>query len=89
MAADPAEVRATTLTLLARRAAEGSVCPSEVARALAGADGNAPRYRDWRDAMPAVHAAVDQLVTDGSIRLSWKGQPLSARGGPYRIRRPE
>lgn len=88
MEADLAEVRVVTQTLLARRAAEGSVCPSEVGRALAGA-ANAPRYRDWRDAMPAVHAAVDLLVAEGSIRLSWKGKPLPVRGGPYRILRPE
>jgi hypothetical protein len=42
----------------------------------------------WRDAMPAVHAAVDQLVAEGAVRLRWKGQPLPARAGPYRIERP-
>jgi hypothetical protein len=37
--------------------------------------------------MPIVHAAVDQLVAEGQIQLSWKGQMLTTRGGPYRIAR--
>ncbi len=72
--------RATTLDLLARRAAGATVCPSEVARALSP--------EDWRDVMPLVHAAVDELVRDGSVRLTWKGKPLATRSGPYRIGRP-
>jgi hypothetical protein len=42
---------------------------------------------DWRSAMPAVHAAVDELVAEGRVRLSWKGAALDVREGPYRIRR--
>jgi hypothetical protein len=39
--------------------------------------------------MPIVHAAIDQLVIDGRVQLSWKGQVLASRVGPYRIgRRP-
>jgi hypothetical protein len=44
------DARPATLALLAERAAEATICPSEVARALA-ADG-----ADWREAMPTVHA---------------------------------
>lgn len=73
------EARAMTLTLLSRRAAGATVCPSEVARALGGAD--------WRAAMPAVHAAADMLVAEGAVRLSWKGVGMAARAGPYRIGR--
>jgi hypothetical protein len=72
--------RAMTLTLLAVRADGATVCPSEVARALATDD-------TWREAMPRVHAAVDQLLDDGLITLSWKGRPLPRRSGPYRIGR--
>ena len=43
----------------------------------------------WRDAMPAVHAAIDRLHAEGLIRLSWKGQALASRAGPYRIGRAE
>ena len=71
--------RAKTLSLLARRAPDATICPSEVARTIAP---------DWRGAMPAVHAAVDGLVRDGLVRLSWKGRPLSTRSGPYRIGHP-
>jgi hypothetical protein len=75
--------RAATLALLARRPADSTVCPSEVARALAASAGKP----DWRGGMPAVHAAVDTLVADGLVRLSWKGEPMPVRDGPYRIGR--
>jgi hypothetical protein len=71
------DARNAISTLLAARSREATICPSEVARSLC-----AP---DWRDAMPGVHAAVDQLVAQGAIRLSWKGQALAERAGPYRI----
>jgi len=71
--------KAVTLSLLASRAPDATICPSEVARAIAS---------DWRGAMPAVHAAIDNLLRDGLVRLSWKGRPLATRSGPYRIGRP-
>lgn len=40
---------------------------------------------NWRDAMPQVHAAIDALLSEGLVSLSWKGEPLKARAGPYRI----
>jgi hypothetical protein len=73
-----APARAATLSLLARRTPGATICPSEVARAIAP---------DWRGAMPTVHAAIDGLVRDGLVRLSWKGRPLTTRSGPYRIGR--
>ena len=75
---DPREVM---MALLAARAEDATVCPSEVARVVAGEDGA------WREAMPQVHAAVDALVDAGAVRLSWKGRPLALRAGPYRIAR--
>lgn len=83
MSGEP-EARAAALRLLAARAPAATVCPSEVARALATADGT-----DWRGAMAQVHAAVDRLVDEGAVRLSWKGAALAARDGPYRIGRGE
>lgn len=71
---------AAVLSLVAERGAGKTVCPSEVARMLGGAA--------WRAQMPQVHAAVDALVADGAVRLSWQGVPLSARAGPYRISAP-
>lgn len=70
--------RAETLSLLARRKPHATICPSEVARVIAS---------DWRSAMPAVHAAIDGLVGEGLVRLSWKGRALATRSGPYRISR--
>ena len=77
------DVRTTTLALLARRSTDATICPSEVARAIAAAAGLA----DWRGEMPAVHAAIDLMVKDGLVRLSWKGDAMPVRDGPYRIGR--
>jgi hypothetical protein len=79
-----ASTRDAVLKLLDTRANDATVCPSEVARALASG-GESTVAGDWRDNMAAVHAAVDQLVSDGLVRLSWKGQHLPVRSGPYRI----
>lgn len=70
-----------TLAILESRLPGATVCPSEVARAIAA--GSA-----WRDAMPEVHAAVDHLLEQGVVQISWKRQPLAVRAGPYRIGRP-
>ena len=74
-------VRAVTLALLAGRAEDATICPSEVARALAAAAGKAA----WRGEMADVHEAVDALVAEGLVRLSWKGEGKPVREGPYRI----
>lgn len=71
--------RATILRLVAARAAGATICPSEVARALAGDGG------DWRAEMARVHNEVDRMAAAGLVRLSWKGEALAARAGPYRI----
>jgi len=55
------DAKAAALSLLADRAPDATVCPSEVARAVAP---------DWREAMPAVHAAIDELLRAGLVRLS-------------------
>jgi hypothetical protein len=69
-----------TLALLASRPQDATVCQSEVARAITPGE-------NWRDAMPAVHSAVDRLFDEGIVRLSWKGKPLATCAGPYRISR--
>ena len=81
------DVHDTTLALLGARAPEATVCPSEVARALAASAGAGRGALDWRGNMPAVHAAIDRLVIEGRVRLSWKGRILPERTGPYRIGR--
>jgi hypothetical protein len=82
-AAGDEAAQAAVEALLAARAADATICPSEVARALAAAAGTA----DWRGEMTRVHAAVDQLAAVGAVRLSWKGAALARRDGPYRIGR--
>ena len=77
--------RDATLALLSCREPDGTVCPSEVAKSLAVE--SEPATATWRDKMPEVHAAVEQLLDDGLIRISWKGKALAGRAGPYRIRR--
>ena len=67
------------MELLAKRGMGKTICPSEVARDLAGPDG------DWRLLMDAVHCAVDTLQARGTVTLSWRGRPLEQRDGPYRI----
>lgn len=74
-----------TLALLRVRAAGTTICPSEVARALLATSGNVRVSEDWRSAMPMVHTAIDRLLAEGLVRLSWKGRELAARTGPYRI----
>jgi hypothetical protein len=78
---EPADARTATLTLLGRCAPGATVCPSEVARVIAAAAGR----EDWRGEMAGVHAAVDALVAEGMVRLSWKGVAMAVREGPYRI----
>ena len=75
--------RELLLALLAARAVEATVCPSEVARAMAKSETVAG---DWRSLMPTVHSAVDDLMAEGMVGLSWKGVALTERSGPYRIR---
>jgi hypothetical protein len=67
--------------LLARRADDATICPSEAARAVS-ADG-------WRELMPRARAAAARLVDAGVVEVTQRGRavdPASARG-PIRIRR--
>jgi hypothetical protein len=73
-----ASARDMVLELLAARRSDATICPSEVARAIAPGEA-------WRAAMPSVHDAVDQLHADGLVQLSWKGEAMTERSGPYRI----
>ena len=68
--------------LLEQRDPGKTLCPSEVARALAGADGN------WRGRMDEVHDAADTLLAENAVVLSWQGERLPKRDGPYRIGAP-
>lgn len=69
------------LMLLAERAQGATICPNEAARRVAGPQG------DWRAEMDTIHSAADALVAAGTVSLSWKGEPMQKRRGPYRITR--
>ncbi len=74
-------IRDCLLRLLAERRAEATVCPSDVARALAA---------DWRPWMPRVRTVAAALAARGQVVISQRGIPVdpdSARG-PIRIGRP-
>ncbi|MGF1659814.1 MAG: DUF3253 domain-containing protein [Rubrimonas sp.] len=75
---DERAVEAAILSAVAARGAGKSVCPSEVARALAA---------DWRPLMPEVRAAAARLAARGALRVTRKGvdvDPL-APGGTIRL----
>lgn len=79
------DARDEALAILGTRALTATICPSEVARSLARKAQGGPQS-DWRSRMGEVHAAIDGLVEDGLVCLSWKGKAMGARAGPYRIR---
>ena len=70
--------------LLRERAPGTTICPSEAARLLAKARSD----EDWRGYMDEVHGCVDRMLASRRVMLSWKGIPMAARDGPYRIARP-
>jgi hypothetical protein len=70
MTADRSAIEAAILALCAERGAERSICPSEVARALAGSDEKA-----WRLLMHPVREEALRLARDGRIVILRKGRP--------------
>jgi Protein of unknown function (DUF3253) len=69
--------------LLRARAADATICPSEVARELAGEDGS------WRAAMPRIRDVAAGMVDAGRLRVTRRGLDVDARsaGGPIRLGR--
>jgi hypothetical protein len=67
--------------LLAARAVDATICPSEAARAVGG--------DEWRDLMEPVREAARRLRDEGEVEITQRGEvvdPVTARG-PIRIRR--
>ena len=77
-------IEAVLLDLLARRAPDATLCPSDVARALRSDEA------DWRTLMPRVRAVAGRLVERGLLRVTRGGRDVDAEaaGGPIRLRRP-
>ena len=83
---DENQCKKAIITLLEKRADDTTICPSEVARSLA----QTIRSPEWRGLMSVVHTAVDDLITEGVVQITWKGKPLDQRVGTYLIRwRPD
>lgn len=77
---DDARVAATTRALLRHRAPEATVCPSELARAVASPG--------WRPVMDAVRAVAAALVTCGEIEVRQRGAVVDVGArGPIRYGR--
>ncbi|MFC7956051.1 DUF3253 domain-containing protein [Rhodococcoides kroppenstedtii] len=68
--------------LLDSRAWDSSICPSDVARAVAP--------DDWRPLMEPVRRAARRLVARGEVEITQGGSVVdpSTAKGPIRIRRP-
>jgi hypothetical protein len=78
---EQARLRAVILELLERRGPGKTICPSDAARALAGTA--------FRPLMGAARAAAAELVADGEIEVTQRGEVvgIAQAHGPIRRRR--
>ena len=69
--------------LLAQRARSATICPSDAARLVAGADGDA-----WRHLMEPARRAARRMVDRGEVEITQGGHVVdpSTAKGPIRIR---
>ncbi|MEM8751358.1 MAG: DUF3253 domain-containing protein [Pseudomonadota bacterium] len=79
---DDQAIQSEILRLTARRGPGKTICPSEVARALAS---------DWRPLMDDVRRAAAALAREGRIAVTRKGAPVDAEraAGPIRLGAPQ
>lgn len=76
-------IAAEILRQTAARGADKSICPSEVARALA------PEDDAWRRLMGTVRATAIRLAREGQVEVLRKGKPVDPAGeirGVIRLR---
>jgi hypothetical protein len=80
------EIEAKIAELAAARGPGKTICPSDVARALAGDD--PARYRPL---MPDVREAAAGLADRGELAVTQRGEPVDplAARGPIRIGLPD
>lgn len=74
-------IEAAIVALAGHRSPDGTICPSDVARAIGGTG--------WRGAMAEVRDVARQLAKDGHVEVTQKGTPLDPAAewkGPIRIR---
>lgn len=77
-------------SLLAQRAHDATICPSEAARAVAAADaGSADDDDAWRALMEPARRAARRLVAAGEVVITQGGRVVdpSTAKGPIRVRR--
>jgi hypothetical protein len=76
-------IEARILALLADRPAGATICPSEVARAVAGE----VAVGDWRELMSPVRSAARRLVARGRLVVTQRGRRVDASeaGGAIRM----
>lgn len=78
------DIAATIIGLLSLRSPNASICPSEVARALAVGDAA------WRALMPSVRESAAKLACAGCIVITQGDRqvnPDDVASGPIRLRR--
>jgi hypothetical protein len=81
---DEREIERCLLELLAARRPEASICPSDVARALASEES------EWRASMPAIRNVAARLARAHVIRITQGDKtlpPAQIEHGPIRLRR--
>lgn len=85
MPTDHCVVEAKIFELLSRRQRGSTICPSEVARALAGSE------KPWRELMPCIRAVADGLVRHHRLKVTRRGVKVRATdgGGPIRLGYPD
>jgi hypothetical protein len=83
MAGDAA-IERQLFALLDARAADATICPSDVARALRDDEAG------WRALMPEVRRVAAALAAAGRLRVTRGGREVDALapGGPIRLGRP-
>ncbi len=79
---DPTPIEETMLALVAERGQAKTICPSEVARAIAG-----PHPDAWGRMMQPVRKVAVRLAKEGKVTIMRKGKPVDPDEfkGVYRI----
>lgn len=74
------ELETTIVQMLSERARGASICPSEVARVVAG--------DEWQSSMEPARAAARRLAADGRVEILQGRRPVdpSTAKGPIRVR---
>ncbi len=81
----PGGIAALITAMVAERGADKTVCPSEVARAIAGSD-----ETKWRLLMPPIRAEAVRMAKAGVLTIRRKGRVVDpdAFKGIYRLGAP-